>query len=225
MALNYTEKVIEHFTNPRNVGELAGANAIATEGSPACGDMVTFSLKIDPETHIIQDIKFRSYGCASNIATASMATLIAKGKTIEEVKAMSSKVVADALGGLPAIKMHCSVLAVHGLKSAIKQWEIDNGLAEEEKIVLNEKTVKKLLKGIINPQTGHNIVNMGMVKYIKIDGDKVYVEVVMKDTDEMYAENIYEETVEALEAMKCCGEVIVKVVSNSGVLFQNGSGE
>jgi len=222
MALNYTEKVIDHFTHPRNVGELDNADAVATEGSPACGDMVTFSLKIDPNTHIIEDIKFRSYGCASNIATASMATLVAKGKTIEEVKAMSPKVVADELGGLPAIKMHCSVLAVHGLKAAIKQWEIEHGLAEEEKIVLNEGTIKKLLKSVINPQTGKNIVLMDMVKYIKIDGEKVYVEIQMHNTDEMYAQNIYEEVVESLEKMKCCGEAVVKVTSNSGTLFHNG---
>jgi NifU-like protein involved in Fe-S cluster formation/metal-sulfur cluster biosynthetic enzyme len=222
MALNYTQKVIEHFTNPQNVGELADADAKATEGSPACGDMVTFSLKIDPETHIIQDVKFRSYGCASNIATASMATLMAKGKTIEEVKALHPHQVASELGGLPAVKMHCSVLAIHGLKSAIKQWEIEHGLAVEEKIILNEGTVKKLLKGVIHPQTGVNIVQMGLVKYVKIDGDKVYVEVSMGDTDELFAQNIYEETVEALERMKCCDEIVVKVVSNSGKMLKNG---
>jgi NifU-like protein involved in Fe-S cluster formation/metal-sulfur cluster biosynthetic enzyme len=223
MALQYTEKVIDHFTNPRNVGEIADADARATEGSPACGDMVTFSLKINPETHIIEDVKFRSYGCASNIATASMATLMAKGKTLEEVKNMHPKAVAEALGGLPAVKMHCSVLAIHGLKAAIKQWEIEHGLAKEEKIVLNENTIRKLLKGVIHPQTGENIVKMGLVKYVKIDGNKIYVEVSMGDTDPMYAENVYEETLEALEKMKCCEEVIVRVTSNSGVLFQNGN--
>jgi NifU-like protein involved in Fe-S cluster formation/metal-sulfur cluster biosynthetic enzyme len=215
--------VIDHFTNPRNVGEIADADARATEGSPACGDMVTFSLKINPETHIIEDVKFRSYGCASNIATASMATLMAKGKTLEEVKNMHPKAVAEALGGLPAVKMHCSVLAIHGLKAAIKQWEIEHGLAKEEKIVLNENTIRKLLKGVIHPQTGENIVKMGLVKYVKIDGNKIYVEVSMGDTDPMYAENVYEETLEALEKMKCCEEVIVRVTSNSGVLFQNGN--
>lgn len=222
MAIHYTEKVIDHFTNPRNVGEIEGADAVATEGSPACGDMVTFNLKINPETKIIEDIKFRSYGCASNIATASMVTQIAKGKTIDEVKNLSHKVVAEALGGLPAVKMHCSVLAMHGLKAAIKQWEIDHGLAEEESIILNEKTIKRLLKSVIHPQTGENIVKMGLVKYVKIDGDRVYVEISTGDTDEMYAQNIYEETVETLEKMKCCNEVLVRVTSNSGVVFQNG---
>jgi NifU-like protein involved in Fe-S cluster formation/metal-sulfur cluster biosynthetic enzyme len=222
MALNYTEKVIQHFTNPQNVGELQDANAIATEGSPACGDMVTFSLKINPDTHIIEDVKFRSYGCASNIATASMATLMAKGKTIEEVEKLHPNQVAKELGGLPAVKMHCSVLAIHGLKSAIKQWKIQHGLAEEEKIVLNEHTINKLLKGVIHPQTGVNIVKMGLVKYLKIEGEKVYVEISMGDTDEMYAQNIYDETLEALEKMKCCGEAVVKVVTNTGIIFKNG---
>ncbi|NQS97471.1 MAG: iron-sulfur cluster assembly scaffold protein [candidate division Zixibacteria bacterium] len=221
MALQYTEKVIEHFTNPQNVGEIEGADAQATEGSPACGDMVTFSLKINPETHIIEDVKFRSYGCASNIATASMATTMAKGKTIEEVKELGHKLVAEALGGLPAVKMHCSVLAMHGLKSAIKQWEIERGLFEEENIVLNEKTVKKLLRSVIHPQTGENIVKMGLMKWVKIDGDKVFVEISMGDTDSMFADNIYEETVEALEKMKCCGQALVKVVSNSGKLLKD----
>ena len=222
MALQYTEKVIQHFTNPQNVGEIEDADAKATEGSPACGDMVTFSLKINPETKVIEDVKFRSYGCASNIATASMATMMAKGKTVDEVKNLGHKSVAEALGGLPAVTMHCSVLAMHGLKAAIKQWEIEHGLAEEETIVLNEKTVKKLLKSVIHPQTGQNIVKMDLVKYVKIDGDRVYVEITMGDTDPMFAENIYEETVEALEKMKCCDEVMVKVVSNSGKPLVNG---
>jgi metal-sulfur cluster biosynthetic enzyme len=151
-----------------------------------------------------------------------MATTMAKGKTLEEVKALHPKSVAEELGGLPAVKMHCSVLAIHGLKAAIKQWEIDHGLAEEETIQLNEKTIKKLLKGVIHPQFGENLVRLGMVKHVKIEGDSVFVEIAMGDSDKMYAENIYEETVEALEKMKCCDRVIVKVTSDSGVLFQNG---
>ncbi len=215
MAIKYSPTVIEHFTHPQNVGELENPDATATEGSPACGDMVTFQLKVDPETHIIEDVKFRSYGCASNIATASMATLLAKGKTIEEVKAIKPKEIAEKLGGLPAIKMHCSVLAVNGLKAAIKQWEIDNGLAEPEEIQLNEKTIRKLLKGVINPQTGQSVVSMGMISYIQIDGGRVFVEVSLLDTDEMYAENIREEVTEKLETMKCIDEIIVRVLDRN----------
>jgi len=215
MAIKYSPTVIEHFTHPQNVGELENPDATATEGSPACGDMVTFQLKVDPETHVIEDVKFRSYGCASNIATASMATLLAKGKTIEEVKAIKPKEIAEKLGGLPAIKMHCSVLAVNGLKAAIKQWEIDNGLAEPEEIQLNEKTIRKLLKGVINPQTGQSVVSMGMISYIQIDGGRVFVEVSLLDTDEMYAENIREEVTEKLETMKCIDEIIVRVLDRN----------
>ncbi len=212
MAIKYTPLVIEHFTHPQNVGEIEYPDASATEGSPACGDMVTFTLKVNPDTHIIEDIRFRSYGCASNIATASMATVLAKGKTLEEVKALHPKAVAEKLGGLPAIKMHCSVLAINGLKAAIKQWEIAHGLAQEEEILCNEHTIRQLLKGVINPQTGRSIISMGMINYIGIDGGKVFVEVNMMGTDEMYGENIREEVTEKLESMKCIQEIIVRVL-------------
>ncbi|RJP79928.1 MAG: DUF59 domain-containing protein [Candidatus Zixiibacteriota bacterium] len=212
MAIKYTPEVIEHFTHPQNVGEIEGADASATEGSPACGDMVTFTLKVNPENKIIEDVRFRSYGCASNIATASMATVLAKGKTTDEVKAFHPKVVAERLGGLPAIKMHCSVLAVNGLKAAVKQWEIAHGLAQEEEVVCNEQTIRKLLKGVINPETGRSIVAMNMVNYIKVEGGRVYVEIALMGTDELYAENIREEVTEKLESMKCLQEVIVRIL-------------
>jgi nitrogen fixation protein NifU and related proteins len=215
MALKYSPAVIEHFTHPQNVGEIENPDASATEGSPACGDMVTFTIKVNPDTHIIEDVRFRSYGCASNIATASMATVLAKGKSIEEVKAFQPKNIAEKLGGLPAVKMHCSVLAVNGLKAAIKQWEIAHGLAQEEEIQLNEQTIRRLLKGVINPKTGRSIVSMGMINYIKIDGGNVFVEISMQDTDEMFAENIREEVTEKLESMKCIQEIIVRVMERS----------
>jgi NifU-like protein involved in Fe-S cluster formation len=225
MALKYTPEVIEHFTHPQNVGELEHPDATATEGSPACGDMVTFTIKVNPDTHILEDIKFRSYGCASNIATASMATVLSKGKTIEEVKAFHPKVVAERLGGLPAIKMHCSVLAVNGLKAAIKQWEIAHGLATEEEIQLNEQTIRRLLKGVINPETGRSIVSMGMVNYIKIEGGKVYVEVSLQGTDPMYAANIREEVTEKLESMKCIQEMIVRILERDKFEMGADNGE
>jgi len=212
MAIKYSPTVIEHFTNPQNVGEVENPDAEATEGSPACGDMLTFTLKVNPETHIIEDVRFRSYGCASNISTASMATVLAKGHTVEEVKHFNAKIIAEKLGGLPSTKMHCSVLAVNGLKAAIKQWEIKHGLAEEEEIQCNETTIKKLLKHVINPDTGQNIVSSDMINYIKIDNAKVFVEIYLGDTDEMYAENIREEVTETLEAMKCLDEVIVRIL-------------
>ena len=121
--MEYTEKVIEHFMNPHNIGKLENANAIATEGSPACGDQITFYLKINNETQIIEDIKFLSYGCASNIATASITSDLVKGQTIAEAKKLDSKRVIDELGGLPPVKQHCSILAVETLQSAIKNYE------------------------------------------------------------------------------------------------------
>ena len=225
MAIKYSPTVIEHFTNPQNVGEIENADAAATEGSPACGDMLTFTLKVNPETHVIEDVRFRSYGCASNISTASMATVLAKGHTIEEVKQFNAKTIAEKLGGLPSTKMHCSVLAVNGLKSAIKQWEISHGLAEEETIQCNEQTIKKLLKGVINPQTGKSIISMGMINYIKVDGAKVFVEVNLLETDEMYAENIREEVTEKIESMKCVDEIIVRILDREKFELKNGNHE
>ena len=123
MAFPYNDTVLEHFRNPRNVGCIDNPDGKATEGSPACGDMVSVYITVDPKTNVITDIKFESYGCASNIATGSIITEMAKGKTIEEAKKITWKEASDALGGLPPIKAHCSVLAVEGLRSAIQNYE------------------------------------------------------------------------------------------------------
>ena len=104
MPLPYSEIVMEHFRNPRNVGQIENPDAKATEGSPACGDMVAVYLKVGEETQRIDDIKFESYGCASNIATGSIITELAKGRTLEEAKQLTWRDASDALGGLPAIK-------------------------------------------------------------------------------------------------------------------------
>lgn len=135
MVLKYNEKVIEHFRNPRNAGVLEDATVSATEGSLACGDMMTLYLKV--ENDIIVDIRFESYGCAANIATASVLTELAKGKSIEEAEKITWDDVVEALGGLPTIKFHCSSLAVDTLKAAIKRYremvekgEIDEGGGE-----------------------------------------------------------------------------------------------
>ncbi|MGB9593759.1 MAG: iron-sulfur cluster assembly scaffold protein, partial [Anaerolineae bacterium] len=128
MPIPYSEKVIEHFKNPRNVGRMEDYDAKATEGSPACGDMVTLYLKVDEETKTIKDIKFESYGCASNIATGSIITELAKGKTLDEARKISWKAAAEELGGLPAVKVHCSVLAVDTLRAAIRNYEEKHGL-------------------------------------------------------------------------------------------------
>jgi nitrogen fixation NifU-like protein len=226
MALQYTQKVIEHFTNPQNVGEIKHADAQATEGSPACGDMITFTLKVDPKTRIIQDIRFKSYGCASNIATASVATVLAKGKTIDEVKKLNSKQIMEELGGLPAIKVHCAVLAVNALKASVKDWEIRQGLAEKETIELSPRVIRRLLEPVTNPQTGEPIVP-DMLKDVQVDDGKVYVELKLGDTDDSFTGNIMDEVTEAISEMKCVKQIMVRFVDSSkSVLkqFENAAG-
>jgi len=116
----YSEKVMEHFRNPRNVGEIEGADGVGKVGNPVCGDIMELSL--DVEDGVIKDAKFRTFGCGAAIATSSMVTELVKGKTIDEALEVSNKAVAEALGGLPPVKMHCSVLAEQALRSAIEDY-------------------------------------------------------------------------------------------------------
>jgi len=116
----YSEKVIEHFKNPRNVGEIPDADGIGNVGNPMCGDIMRLYIKV--EDNRIEDAKFKTFGCGAAIATSSMVTELVKGKTIEEALKISNRAVAEALGGLPKIKMHCSMLAEEALKSAIEDY-------------------------------------------------------------------------------------------------------
>jgi len=116
----YTEKVMEHFRNPRNMGEIPDADGVGTVGNPVCGDLMTIYIKVK-DNHI-EDIKFKTFGCGAAIATSSMITELAKGKTLEEAMKISRGDVADSLGGLPPIKMHCSNLAADGLHAAIQDY-------------------------------------------------------------------------------------------------------
>ncbi len=118
--LPYSEKVMDHFTNPRNVGEIADASGVGTVGNPVCGDVMKMYLKIENE--IIVDVKFKTFGCGAAVATSSMVTEMVKGKSINEALTITNKAVAQALGGLPAVKMHCSVLAEEALRSALKDY-------------------------------------------------------------------------------------------------------
>lgn len=118
--LPYTEKVMDHFTNPRNVGEIPDASGVGTVGNPICGDVMKMYLKIENE--IIVDVKFKTFGCGAAIATSSMVTEMVKGKSIDDALKISNKAVAEALGGLPPVKMHCSVLAEEALKSALADY-------------------------------------------------------------------------------------------------------
>ena len=117
----YSEKVMDHFMNPRNVGEIENADGVGEVGNARCGDIMKVSLKI--ENDIIVDVKFKTFGCGAAIATSSMATELIKGKTIDEALAITNKTVADALDGLPPVKMHCSVLAEEAIKAAIEDYK------------------------------------------------------------------------------------------------------
>ena len=125
----YSEKVMEHFKNPRNVGEIENADGIGEVGNPKCGDIMKMYLKIEDD--IIVDVKFKTFGCGSAIASSSMATELIKGKTIKEAMEITNKSVAEALDGLPPIKMHCSVLAEQAIKSALLDYSKKNNLTIE----------------------------------------------------------------------------------------------
>jgi len=116
----YTEKVMEHFKNPRNVGEIPDADGVGTVGNPVCGDLMTIYIKV--KDNRLTDIKFKTFGCGSAIATSSMITELAKGKTLEEALKITRANVADSLGGLPPVKMHCSNLAADALHTAIEDY-------------------------------------------------------------------------------------------------------
>ncbi|MEI6058388.1 MAG: iron-sulfur cluster assembly scaffold protein [archaeon] len=125
---SYTEKVLDHFQNPRNLGEMKNPDIEATVGNPSCGDVLKLYLKLkenpkDKTNPKIEDIKFQTYGCAAAIATSSMTTVLAKGKTLKEAKKITPQDVAKSLGQLPPIKVHCSNLAADALKKAISDWE------------------------------------------------------------------------------------------------------
>ena len=122
----YSEKVMDHFTNPRNVGEIADANAIGTVGNPKCGDIMKIYMKIENE--IITDVRFKTFGCGAAIATSSMATELVKGKSIPEALLLTNKAVTEALDGLPAVKLHCSVLAEQAIRSAVADYYSRQGI-------------------------------------------------------------------------------------------------
>ena len=131
MAL-YSEKVMDHFTNPRNVGVIEDASGVGEVGNAKCGDIMKIYLKI--ENDIIGDVKFATFGCGSAIASSSMATEMIKGKHIDEALKLSNKAVAEALDGLPAHKLHCSVLAEEAIKNALKDYYDRNGLPYDKKL-------------------------------------------------------------------------------------------
>ncbi|MCX6088160.1 MAG: iron-sulfur cluster assembly scaffold protein [Caldiserica bacterium] len=207
MPTPYTKLVIEHFKNPHNVGEIEDADVKVTEGSPACGDMLTLYLKVDPLTHKIVDVKFRSYGCASNIATGSIMTDMVKGKTIEEAEKITWKDAAEALGGLPPVKVHCSVLAADALHSALEIYVEKNGLEKEKKPTTVEIVFQKL-SHVINPENGVDIVKSKIIKKLKVENGIISIGLEIPE-DSQFAGNIKEEILERLEYLWDIKEVKV----------------
>ena len=136
--MEYTEQVMDHFMNPRNMGEMDDASGVGTVGNAKCGDIMRIYIKV--ENDVITDVKFKTFGCGAAIATSSRATEMVMGKTIEEALQVTNKMVAESLGGLPAVKLHCSVLAEEALHAAIQDYK--DKLANGEKPETAEEEVK-----------------------------------------------------------------------------------
>ena len=130
--MNYSAKVMDHFANPRNVGEIENPSAVGEVGNATCGDIMKIFLKI--EDNIIVDVKFKTFGCGAAIATSSMATELIKGKSVDDALELTNKAVIEALDGLPPVKVHCSVLAEEAVKTAINDYYKRNGIDKEVKI-------------------------------------------------------------------------------------------
>jgi NifU-like protein involved in Fe-S cluster formation len=198
---------MEHFRDPQNVGRIDDADAKSVEGSPACGDMVSVYLRVDEETQRIEDIKFESYGCASNIATGSIITELAKGKTLEEAKRIDWREASEALGGLPPVKTHCSVLAVDALRAAIQNYEERHGLIKEREATTVE-VVRKRLKHVMNPVVGLDVMRTELVSDIDVSEGAVTVALDLPQ-DHQFAAAIKEEILEKLEHRWDVEQVVV----------------
>lgn len=211
MEMPYSEKVIEYFKNPKNVGKIENPDGQAKEGSPACGDMVSLSIKVDKNSKKITDIKFKSYGCASNIATGSIITEMAKGKTIDEAQKITWQDAADELGGLPSVKTHCSVLAVDALREAIRDYKEKQGLIEERKETTQE-VVKKRLRHVMNPISGLDVVRTNLIQEINVqDGEEKTIKITVDlPADHQFASAVEEDIKEKLKHRWDVKEIIVK---------------
>jgi nitrogen fixation NifU-like protein len=208
MAFPYNDKVLEHFRHPHNVGKIENPDGKSTEGSPACGDMVAVYIKVDDEKKTIDDIKFESYGCASNIATGSIITDLAMGKTLAEAKKISWKQASDELGGLPPIKAHCSVLAVEGLRAAIRDYEEKHGLIED-RVPTTLEIINKRLRHVMNPLRGLDIVRTNLIKDIEFEDGVVKI-VADLPADHQFAAVIKADIAEKIETLWDVKEVIVE---------------
>ncbi len=196
MESPYSDKVIELFKNPKNVGEIENPDGKAKEGSPACGDMVNLFIKVDDESEKITDIKFKSYGCASNIATGSIITEMAKGKTIDDAEEITWEDAADELGGLPSVKTHCSVLAVDALNEAIRNYRERHGKIEEREPT-DEDVIEERLKHVMNPMTGLDVVKTNLINNIEVEEKEVKIEVDLGE-DHQFASAVEEDVKEKI---------------------------
>jgi nitrogen fixation protein NifU and related proteins len=210
MKFPYSEKVLEHFQNPHNVGKIKNPDGKSIIGSPACGDMVALYITVDEDTKKITDIKFESYGCASNIATGSIITELAKGKTLDEAKMITWKEASDALGGLPNIKIHCSVLAVDALGEAIQNYEEKHGLVKDAQST-TEEVVRDRLKHVFNPLHGLDIVETDLVKDIQIRKGVISIKIDLA-SDHQFAQNIKSEILDRLEHLWDIDEVKIEFI-------------
>jgi nitrogen fixation protein NifU and related proteins len=208
MPLPYSDTVMEHFRHPHNVGRMEDADGKAMEGSPACGDMVAVYIKVDEKDLRINDIKFESYGCASNIATGSIITDLAKGKTLDEARSITWKQASEALGGLPAIKAHCSVLAVDGLRAAIQNYEEAHGLVKEQEPTTVEE-IQRRLKHVMNPMVGLDLVRTKLVKETTL-ADGIVRIVIDLPSDHQFAANIKEDIADKIGHLWDVKEVVVE---------------
>ncbi len=207
-----------HYPIPTSSWSISGTRATwggsriptpsAVEGSPACGDMVAVYLKVDADSLRITDIKFESYGCASNIATGSIITELAKGKTLEEAKGITWKQISEALGGLPSIKVHCSVLAIDSLRAAIENYEERHGLVKERNPTTTE-IIRKRLKRVMNPMVGLDLVRTKLVKEVTLADGRAVIDIDLPPNHQ-FATNIREEIVEKIEPLWDISEVVVR---------------
>ena len=191
----YSEKVMDHFKNPRNVGVMEDADVTSKVGSVACGDLIKLYLKFDPDRDQIKDIKFESYGCAANIATSSMMTEMVKGKTIEEARKVTFKDISETLGGLPRIKLHCAVLSRQGLETAFLKYEAKRG-----RVKIDEPFVNKILRGVLDPVQGIDIISAKMLQNTKIEGNKITLDLKAKPDSEL-AKSLTEDIHDAFEGL------------------------
>jgi nitrogen fixation NifU-like protein len=208
MKFPYSDTVLEHFRHPRNVGKIESPDGKAMEGSPACGDMVAVYIKVAPDKKTISDIKFESYGCASNIATGSIITELAKGKTLEDAKKITWQEASDALGGLPKIKAHCSVLAIEGLRSAIQNYEERQGLVTQKEPTTVD-IIRRRLKKVMNPISGLDVVRTNLVKDIELK-DGVARVVIDLPGNHQFAPAIREEINEKIEPLWDINKVVIE---------------